>query len=149
MKPLKKFEEFLEKGIVNKRTPDILRAKSLIKEVENRTKFIKEAQEKIKISEQNANYFIENAYDVLIELIRAKLLIDGFKSSGEGAHEAEVSYLRNLHFPEPDIRFMNGLRYHRNGIKYYGKNFDKIYAEKVLDFLYQLYPKLKELVKFD
>jgi len=149
MRPLRKFEEFLEGDIIKRKTPDISRAKSLIKEAEKRKKFLNEMHKKIKVSDENANYFIENVYDVIIELIRAKLLLEGFKSSGEGSHEAEVSYLRNLRFSESDVRFMNQLRYFRNGIKYYGKHFDKEYAEKVLSFLVQAYAKLKELVKID
>ena len=59
---------------------------------------------------------IEKMYDILIELIRAKMLKDGFKAHGEGAHEAEVSYMRKIGFNELDISFMNELRYFRNGI---------------------------------
>ena len=91
--------------------------------------------------------FIENVYDVLMEIIRAKLLAEGFKSGGEGAHEAEVSFLRKLGFPESDVRFMNNLRYFRNGIKYYGKDFDKETATKALSFLDKAYPKLKSFLK--
>ena len=72
-------------------------------------------------------------------------LTEGYKSSGEGAHEAEVSFLRELNFPEPDVRFMNDLRYFRNGIKYYGKDFDKHVAGRALSFLDKTYPKLKAL----
>jgi hypothetical protein len=118
----------------------------LIKETERRKAFLRELQSKITLSDENANYFIENSYDILIELIRAKLFIDGFKSSGEGAHEAEVSYLRNLHLSEAEVRFMDQLRYFRNGIKYYGKCFSKEYAEKVLSFLDSTYPKLRTLI---
>ena len=100
---------------------------------------------KIGLLDENANYFIENSYDILIELIRAKLLIDGFSSSGKGAHEAEVSYMRKLDFNESDVGFMNDLRYFRNGILYYGRNFDKEYGKKVLDFLKKIRPKLKEI----
>jgi len=41
-------------------------------------------------------------------------------------------------------RFMNDLRFFRNGILYYGKDFDAEYGKKVLDFLNNIYPKLKE-----
>ena len=47
-----------------------------------------------------------------MELIRAKVLIDGYATA---SHEAEVSYMRNLGFSEHDVRFMDELRYHRNG----------------------------------
>ncbi|MFH1971873.1 MAG: hypothetical protein ABIJ18_00160 [archaeon] len=58
------------------------------------------------------------------------------------SHEAEVAYLRNLGFSEKKIEFMNQLRYFRNGIKYYGKEFDKEYAQKVIIFLDKAYAKL-------
>lgn len=145
MRPLKDFDEFLKEGIVRKRTPDMPRARSLIEEAEKRNKFLNEILNKIGLLDENANYFIENSYDILIELIRAKLLIDGFSSSGKGAHEAEVSYMRKLNFPESDVGFMNDLRYFRNGILYYGKNFDKEYGKKVLSFLKKIHPKLKEI----
>lgn len=147
MKPLRKFEDFVKEGIIVKRTVDINRAKSLLEEVKRRKGFLKDMCEKIGILDKNANYFIENAYDILIEMVRAKLLLKGFKSSGEGAHEAEVSYLRNLGFIEENVRFMNELRYFRNGIKYYGKSFDKEAAQKVLDFLNKVYPVLQEKVE--
>lgn len=145
MKPLKLFEEFLKGGTINQKTPDFARANSLLSEAQKRKEFLLEMQKKLEISDKNANYFIENVYDALMELIRAKLLIEGYKSSGEGAHEAEVSFLRELNFPEPDVRFMNDLRYFRNGIKYYGKNFDKDVAAKALSFLNKTYPKLRAL----
>lgn len=146
MRPLKNFNEFLKSGVIRKRTPDIARAKSLIQEAEKRMNFLKEARNKIGLSDINANYFIETSYDVLIELIRAKLLINGFSSSGKGAHEAEVSYMRNMGFYEKEARFMNDLRFFRNGILYYGKDFDAEYGNKVLDFLNKTYPKLKKLL---
>ncbi len=146
MRILKSFEEFLEVGIVKRRTPDISRARSLLEEAEKRHKFLDEVTTKIGLSDKNANYFVEASYDILISLLRAKLLADGFSSSGEGAHEAEVSYMHKLNFPESDIRFMNDLRFFRNGIKYYGEEFDSEYAKKVLGFLGTYYSILKEIV---
>ncbi len=144
---LKAFEEFLKSGIVKRRSPDILRARSLLDEAEKRWNFLVELKKKIGLSDENANYFIEPSYDILISLIRAKLLADGFSSSGDGAHEAEVAYMQNLNFPEHDVRFMNDLRYFRNGIKYYGREFGSDYAKKVLVFLNRVYPNLKEVVE--
>lgn len=146
MRALGKFEEYVKTGTVRRRRPDIARARSLISEAEHRRTFLRELMQKIPVSSENANYFVEGAYDVVISLIRAKLLVDGYVSSGEGAHEAEVTYMRNLGFSERDTRFMNDLRYFRNSIKYYGKQFDQEYAEKVLEFMEQLYPRLTEIL---
>jgi len=140
MRPLRTFEEFLEEGTITTRTPDIARAKSLKEEARKRMLFLKELNQKLGLTNNNANYFIENAYDILLELTRAKILGAGFKTS---SHEAEVSYLRKMNFKENDILFLNDLRYFRNRILYYGKILDKEYAEKVIIFLNNIYPKLK------
>ena len=95
----------------------------------------------------NANNFVKPCYDILMEMIRAKMLLDGYNASGHGAHEAEVSYLRLLGFNEKDIQFADQLRYFRNGILYYGTILDKEYAELVVDFTKKKYSTLKEVSK--
>ncbi len=147
MNPLRNFEEFVKEGIVKKQRADFSRAKSLIEEAEKRRAFIKKIHSKIGVSNENANYFVEAAYDVFMELIRAKLFMSGFNVSGISAHEAEISYLRKLDFSESDIRFANDLRYFRNGIKYYGKSLSIEYANKTLNFLDVTYPKLKKILQ--
>ena len=96
----------------------------------------------MKLSDKTANLVVKNAYDVIMQLIRAKMLLNGFSSSGFGAHEAEVSYLEELSFSENEVSFANELRYFRNGIMYHGKKLDKVYALKVLDFLKKVRRKL-------
>ena len=54
-----------------------------------------------------------------MEIIRAKMLLRGYNASGYGAHEAEVSYLRNLDFNETDVQFLDQMRYFRNGMLYF------------------------------
>ena len=143
MKPLRHFNEYVNEGIVKKQSPDKLRANSLIEEAKDGYKVLLEYCNKIGISNKNANYIIKNAYDIIMELIRAKMLINGFSSSGLGAHEVEVSYLRELKFKESEIEFANQLRYFRNSITYYGKKFDAEYAKKVIDFLGNVFDKLR------
>ena len=144
---LNNFEEFLRKEIIKKTFSDNFRVKSIIDEAERKLVFLKrDMLGKVGIADDNANDFIEKMYDILIELVRAKMLKDGFKAQGKGAHEAEVSYMRKMDFSETDVSFMNELRYFRNGIKYYGRKMDKEYAEKVLKFLNKLYSILKKLL---
>ena len=140
---LKDFDYYIKKGIVRKRSADIERAESLRCESENICLSLIEYVENIGINPKNSNLIIRMAYDAIMELIRAQMLFDGFVSSGHGAHEAEVSYLRRFDFLESDVQFMDKLRYFRNGIIYYGKVFDKEYAEKVLEFL----NKIKRMLK--
>ncbi|MBI2207875.1 hypothetical protein HYU50_00090 [Candidatus Woesearchaeota archaeon] len=145
MRPLKSFKEYVEEGVVRKQSPDFSRARSLIKESEGSYNFLMDIIKTMRLTDKNANNIIKNSYDIIMELIRAKMLSSGYNSSGHGAHEAEVAYLREIGFKETEIEFANQLRYFRNGILYYGKSFDKDYAEKVLDFLNKVHSRLKNV----
>ena len=80
----------------------------------------------------------------MMELIRAKMLLNGYNASGVGWHEAEVSYLRILGFVEKDVQFADQIRFFRNGMLYYGTILDKEYAEIVIEFTKRIYSKLKK-----
>lgn len=147
MKAIRKFEEFLRDNTVKKQSIDKSRAEFLIKESENSYNNLLEMMQKIKLTDVNANDFVKSCYDILMELIRAKMLFEGYNASGFGAHEAEVSYLRILGFGETDVQFADQLRFFRNGMLYYGTVLDKEYAEKVLEFTKNKYSQLKEMVK--
>ncbi len=149
MRILRKFEEFLKEKIVKKQNPDKERAENLIKESERKFNSMGMTLDKVGLNNENSNDIVENCYDILLYLIRSKMLYDGFNSSGKGAHEAEVSYLRILNFSETEVQFMNQLRYFRNGIMYYGKRFDEEYGKKVLEFLDKIKPKLNKLLNIN
>ncbi len=144
MKPLRFFSEYIADGIVKKQSPDIPRSESLVKEAEISYSVLMEHVEKLGISDRNANHIVKNSYDIIMESVRSKMLLNGFGSAGTGAHEAEVAYLRELGFNQADIEFTNQLRYFRNGITYYGKSFDAEYAKKVVEFLKRMYTLLRE-----
>ena len=145
MEPVKYFKEFINEGIVKEQKPDSSRADFLFKESERSYSFLKDIIAKFGINNENANSIVKLCYDIIMELIRGNMLLRGFNSSGKGAHEAEVSYLRNLNFSENDIQFADRLRYFRNGITYYGKILDEEYASKVISFMNRILPKLKRL----
>ena len=145
MRPLKTFDEYVIEGTAKKQSTDKMRAKSLIVESEDSYKILFSFIEKMGLDDNNANYVIKNSYDIIMELIRAKMYIDGFGTTGKGAHEAEVSYLAKIGVSGRDMDFVNDLRYFRNGIMYYGKKFDKAYAQKVLEFLKRIFPILKRM----
>ena len=144
MRTVRQFEEFIHEGIVKKQKPDISRANFLVQESEKSNKFLKTLIADYEFTDDNANSIIRICYDIIMELIRAAMLRNGFNSSGKGAHEAEVSYMRYLQFTENDIKFADQLRYFRNGIVYYGKIMDAEYAKKVVNFLNNNYAKLKK-----
>ena len=98
MKPLRDFKEFVQNEIIKTQTPDKLRADDITRESERKENFLNTILNKIGLNQENAKDIIEYCYDIIIGLIRAKMLLNGFNSSGAGAHEAEVSYLKELNF---------------------------------------------------
>lgn len=149
MKAIRNFSNFLKDKIVKKQSPDNSRAEFLMKESENNYNFLLKKIDKLGVDNESANDFVKSCYDILMELIRAKMLLDGYNASGFGAHEAEVSYMRNLGFNEGDVQFADQIRYFRNGMLYYGVVLEKDYAEKVIDFTKRNYLKLKQLISRD
>ena len=120
MKPILIFEEYLKEGIVKKQRPDVSRAKFLIEEANKSFLGLKQRIEKIGINELNASSIVKDSHDIILELIRAKMLLGGFSASGTHAHESEVAYMDKLGFSKTEIEFMNEIRYLRNGVLYYG-----------------------------
>jgi predicted kinase len=143
---MKEFKDFLIDGIVKKQYPDKQRAKDLVAEADRKFRILRRTIEKEEFDDENSNDIVEDCHDVILGLIRAKMLLAGFGASGQGAHEAEVAYLGELGFSEQEIEFVNKLRYFRNGIMYYGKRFDKEYAKKALDFVGRFKEKIKPFV---
>ena len=147
MKAIRHFEEFLKEKIVKKQLPDKSRADFLIKESEMSYNLLNKKVKLLGISNQTANDLIKSCYDIIMEIIRAKMLIEGYNATGQGAHEAEVSYLRILGFNETEVQFADQLRFFRNGMLYYGTSFDKEYAENVIQFTQDIYIKLKKSIE--
>ena len=147
MRILKSFEEFIKEGVVKKVAVDKERAKSLILESERKMRSLHEQVEKIGVKKDNANNYVEYCYDSMMNVLRATLFLKGYSASGNGAHEAEVSYLRLLEFDEKVVQFANQVRYFRNGILYYGTTFDEEYAHTVIEFTKKLHSRIRILLK--
>ena len=147
MKPVRRFDDFSKQGIVKKQAPDVSRAQFLVEESKQNHDVLLGLLKKVEINDKNANSIIKLAYDVFMGLVRAKMLLDGYHAAGQGAHEAEVSYLRLVGFSENDVQFADQLRYFRNGMLYYGKIMDEEYAKKVLGFLDMKYSELREITE--
>lgn len=140
VKNLRTFKEFLDKGFIKKRNIDRARARNLIKGADKRKKVM---EKYLPLNEETANQIVEECYDIIRELLEAKLSVEGYKSYN---HEAVVSYLGELGFPRSDVDFLDRLREVRHGVKYYGKSIGVNYASLVLDFLHSIYSNLMEIV---
>ena len=144
MKPVKQFDEFIKSGTIKRQSPDKSRARFLLMEAEQDYAYLLKLIKTMGIGNYNANDYVKKCYDILMELIRAKMLLEGLNASGFKAHEAEVAYLRNLEFKEQEVQFLDQMRFFRNGMLYYGTILDKEYAEKVIEFTKKNYQKLKK-----
>jgi len=142
MRLIKKFEEFILEGIVKAQSPDASRARFLMKESERDFEYLRKLVKTMGVNEDGANSMIKLAYDVLMESVRAIMLLKGYNAVGPGAHEAEVSYLLKLNFSENDAQFADRLRYLRNRMMYYGKILDREYALQVLEFTERVLPRV-------
>ncbi|MBI1970247.1 hypothetical protein HYS47_00720 [Candidatus Woesearchaeota archaeon] len=146
MKPIRSFDEFVQENIVKKQAVDKSRASFLIKESENSYNNLLDIMQKIPLSNTNANTFVKLCYDIVLELVRARMLLDGYHAAGPGAHEAEVSFMRVLNFTEKEVQFIDQMRFFRNGILYYGAIIDKEYAEKAVNVTRQVYSTLRQMI---
>ena len=131
----------MKNGSVRKQARDTALANALIKSSEKSFKNIK----RIKIDELNAESVISDSYDIMRELIEAKMALDSYKSY---SHEATISFLKKFdNFNEKEIVFLDNLRKIRNGIKYYGQEANEENASNVVKFMTSILPKLKKLLE--
>ena len=136
---MKEFAYFVQNGDVKKQSADKLLATSLAKDAVHRLQYAT-AQ---KLTESNAKYIMENAYEALRELADALLHLEGYKSY---SHEASIAFLKK--FPlltESELNQFDILRKKRNGSKYYGEAADIMEAKEALQFANSLLIKLKKL----
>ena len=88
-------------------------------------------------------------YDVIRELASIVLLLDGYKTYGEGAHKKLIEYLQINYkeFSEYEISLMDDLRITRNKIAYDGFFVDKGYIERKAKDIQKIIDKLKDTIK--
>ncbi len=144
MRVVKSFEEFMREGVVKKISPDTQRAADLYQESERKFHSLQKIIKHMGVEDATANDYVEYGYNIILFMLRAKMLERGYASSGQGAHEAEVAFARTLHLNEADILFLDQLRYFRNGILYYGKRLDAEYARQIIKFTTRVYNYLKQ-----
>ena len=142
---MKDFKEFLKSGIVKRQTPNKERALSLITESTQKKSYLETTMKIIPKEKWNPNVIVDQCYDIIMELIRAKMFQNGYNAGN--SHEAEVSYMKIMGFSEAQTKYMDEIRYYRNGTKYYGTILNNEYMEGVIEFLNNVYPKLIQLIE--
>ncbi len=124
-------------------TPDKEKAKSIIKMAETTL----DMAASINIEKFPSN-LAKEYYDIIRELISALLLLDGYKTYGEGAHKKVIAYLAEKYkqFSEHEIKTIDELRMTRNRIAYDGFFIQPDYIKRKKVFLDEVIKKLTELL---
>jgi|TARA_B100001971_G_scaffold104948_1_gene96593 hypothetical protein len=133
----------MEEGLI-KITPNKEKAKSILKMVDTTIEMIKV----IDIAKFSSNVTKEY-YDVIRELISVVLLLDGYKTYGEGAHKKLVEYIESNYkdINAYEISLIDDLRIKRNKIAYDGFFVEKDYIERKVESFQDIITKLKKVIK--
>lgn len=123
--------------------PDKEKAKSILKMVETTLDMIKTIN-KSKFPSNVAKEY----YEVVRELISVILLLDGYKTIGEGAHKTMIEYLEANYknFDNSEILLIDDLRVARNKIAYDGFFVKETYIDRKLKSIQEVVAKLKILI---
>jgi len=121
-------------------TPNHEKAKSILKMVDSTLEMVQELDPNRFPSNITKEY-----YDIIRELISIILLLDGYKTVGEGAHKEIIEYLGKNYkdFSNEEISLIDELRRIRNKISYDGFFVTEDYVERKKDFLLKIIDKLK------
>lgn len=87
-------------------------------------------------------------YDVMRQLMTAILLLDGYKTKGEGAHRQLIEYLgaNYREFSEYDVHLLEELRTLRNRIEYDGFFITGEYLERKMKDITDIISRLEKTV---
>lgn len=127
-----------------KTSSDKEKAKSILKMANTTLEMI----ESIDTTRFSTN-IIKEKYEIIRELITIILLLDGYKTYGEGSHKDLIIYLNGNYneFTEQEIRFIEELRTLRNKIAYNGFFIKEEFLKRKKEIINVVITKLKIIIK--
>jgi uncharacterized protein (UPF0332 family) len=134
------WEECIESSSSISISSDKAKARSLLDTANGRNKFL----EGNKVKEDNANYIFEGYYSSALEMLRALLLLHGYKVEN---HICLGYYLRDILNKNNLYRLFDDCRYKRNSLIYYGRKMEFKTAKFTIDKCKNLIKELDEIVK--
>lgn len=125
-------------------TPNKEKARSILKMANTTLEMIKG----IDVNKFPSNVTKEY-YDIIRELLTVVLLLDGYKTLGEGAHKKLIDYLDSNYseFDKSEISLIDNLRITRNKIAYDGFFVEQDYIERKIETIEKIIEKLKKIIK--
>ncbi|MCZ7385380.1 MAG: hypothetical protein O8C67_17150 [Candidatus Methanoperedens sp.] len=132
----------MEEGMI-KTIPDREKAKSILKMVETTLEMISAID-----SRKYPSNVLKEYYEVIRELITVILLLDGYKTQGEGAHKKLIEYLEKNYpeFKRHEISLIDDLRLTRNRIAYNGFFVTDEYLERKMKEILAIIEKLRVII---
>jgi hypothetical protein len=129
--------------LIIKTNPDKIKVQSILKMVDKTL---------LMINSIDYNVFPSNVlqqyYDVLRELMTIIMLLDGFKTKGEGAHKEIIEYIGKNYssVTQGQIMFLDELRVLRNRISYDGFFIESDFVIRKNEDIIELVRLFKEII---
>lgn len=124
-------------------TPDKKKANSILKMVDTTLEMIS-----VLDVSKFSSHVTKEYYDVIRELIGVILLLDGYKTYGEGAHKRLIDYLKHYkQINEYELSLIDDLRITRNKIAYDGFFVKEEYIKRKVKDIEEIIKKLKFIIK--
>ena len=132
----------MEEGII-RTAPDREKAKSILKMVETTLEMIDTIDPR-----RFTSHVVKEYYEVIRELITVILLLDGYKTHGEGAHKKLIEYIEKNYgeFRGHEISLLDDLRVIRNKIAYNGFFVTDDYLDRRRQDILMLIDKLRIII---
>lgn len=125
---MKRFEEYIESGDVRTGSPSPSEAESLREQAKHR---FQEEIEKAEMTESNATFKFESAYEALRQFLQSFLAGEGYKPY---SHEAIIAYAHeNGLLTDGEADRLDRFRKLRNDIKYRGETANLERAEAMIE----------------
>ena len=131
------FDNYIKAGKVKKKTPDPEEAKALLQQASDRLEY---TQEK-KITEKNAKFVFENAYEAAREAAQSLMSSKGFKPY---SHEATVVFVKEHYsFSDNEISLFDHFRKLRADSIYRAVKIVEKDAQECVEFSRKFVEKVK------
>lgn len=136
---IEKFDYYVSKNLVKRKSVDREEAKSLIEKAAKRLEYLKQQE----INENNTTFIFEDIYEAVREAIQALMSLKGYKPY---SHEAVVAFVREFYaLPEHTISTVNRYRILRNKVVYSATNISVLSCKEALKFAEKFIQKLKTI----
>ena len=138
---MKTFREFLLEKKVKKEIVDIAEAASLLKQAQERLQDLLT----LPLSESNASFRFESAYESIREALQSFLAREGYKPY---SHEAIIVFALEHHLlNDQEAASLDRYREKRNDINYRGQKVLVIEAQEIISFAKSIVNRLKRGMK--